>query len=221
MAKQTIGIGAAPDDGTGDPLRTAFTKANSNFTELYNIAHPGHVTGGTRTYPAFPRIAAASATVATVANTVYYTPFLVTEPITIDRFSIQTGSANATAANALFGIYASSAGKPAGKLFTINAVAVAVPATTSTVVTVTPDAGTITLDPGFYWFAVVFTAAPAMNGTGADSLMAWYFGTTNAAAFFANTSQGGGYNQASATLPATATPVFASSAQTSMVYRVA
>lgn len=36
MAKQVIGIGTAPDDGTGDPLRTAFGKVNDNFTELYN-----------------------------------------------------------------------------------------------------------------------------------------------------------------------------------------
>jgi len=35
MAQQTIGIGSAVNDGTGDPLRTAFTKTNANFTELY------------------------------------------------------------------------------------------------------------------------------------------------------------------------------------------
>lgn len=35
MAKQTINIGTAANDGTGDPLRSAFTKVNSNFTELY------------------------------------------------------------------------------------------------------------------------------------------------------------------------------------------
>jgi hypothetical protein len=35
MAQQVIGIGAAPDDGTGDPLRTGGQKINANFTELY------------------------------------------------------------------------------------------------------------------------------------------------------------------------------------------
>jgi hypothetical protein len=35
MAKQTINIGTTANDGTGDPLRTAFDKVNSNFTELY------------------------------------------------------------------------------------------------------------------------------------------------------------------------------------------
>lgn len=36
MARQVIQLGTAANDGTGDPLRTAFTKVNSNFTELYN-----------------------------------------------------------------------------------------------------------------------------------------------------------------------------------------
>ena len=36
MAKQTINIGTTANDGTGDPLRTAFDKVNDNFTELYS-----------------------------------------------------------------------------------------------------------------------------------------------------------------------------------------
>ena len=35
MALDTINIGTAANDGTGDPLRTAFTKINTMFTELY------------------------------------------------------------------------------------------------------------------------------------------------------------------------------------------
>jgi hypothetical protein len=35
MAKQTINIGTTANDGTGDPLRTAFDKVNDNTTELY------------------------------------------------------------------------------------------------------------------------------------------------------------------------------------------
>ena len=52
MAKQTINIGASPNDGTGTPLRTAFDYCNLNFTELYtavgpsgnNIVVPGNAT---------------------------------------------------------------------------------------------------------------------------------------------------------------------------------
>lgn len=35
MAQQTINVGSAANDGTGDTLRTAGTKINANFTELY------------------------------------------------------------------------------------------------------------------------------------------------------------------------------------------
>src|SRR6185369_8140187 len=35
MTQQTINIGTAANDGTGDPLRDAFDKVNDNFTELY------------------------------------------------------------------------------------------------------------------------------------------------------------------------------------------
>ena len=35
MAKQTVNLGTAANDGTGDPLRTAFDKVNDNFDEVY------------------------------------------------------------------------------------------------------------------------------------------------------------------------------------------
>ena len=35
MTQQVINIGSAPNDSTGDPIRTAFDKINTNFTELY------------------------------------------------------------------------------------------------------------------------------------------------------------------------------------------
>ncbi len=38
MAKQTIGIGSAANDGTGDDLRAAGGKINANFTELYQYS---------------------------------------------------------------------------------------------------------------------------------------------------------------------------------------
>jgi hypothetical protein len=36
MAKELINIGNNPNDGSGDPLRTAFSKCNNNFNELYS-----------------------------------------------------------------------------------------------------------------------------------------------------------------------------------------
>ena len=41
MTQQVINIGSVPNDGTGDPLRTAFQKSNGNFTELYTLVQGG------------------------------------------------------------------------------------------------------------------------------------------------------------------------------------
>jgi hypothetical protein len=35
MTQQIIYVGAAPNDGDGDPIRTAFVKTNDNFSEVY------------------------------------------------------------------------------------------------------------------------------------------------------------------------------------------
>ena len=44
MTQQIIEIGLAPNTGTGDPLRVAFSKSNDNFTELYRmLGAPGFV----------------------------------------------------------------------------------------------------------------------------------------------------------------------------------
>lgn len=44
MPQQTINVGVAPNDSTGDPLRDAFIKCNDNFTELYSGGGSGSVT---------------------------------------------------------------------------------------------------------------------------------------------------------------------------------
>ena len=47
MAKLNINIGSSANDKTGDPLRTAFSKVNANFTELYTAL--GTVPNSTKT----------------------------------------------------------------------------------------------------------------------------------------------------------------------------
>lgn len=37
MSQQVINVGTVANDGTGDPLRTAFIKVNANFAELYGL----------------------------------------------------------------------------------------------------------------------------------------------------------------------------------------
>jgi hypothetical protein len=36
MTQEIINVGAQPNDGDGDPLRTAFQKVNNNFTQLFS-----------------------------------------------------------------------------------------------------------------------------------------------------------------------------------------
>ena len=38
MALQVIDVGTSPNDGQGDPIRTAFIKSNDNFAEIYSRA---------------------------------------------------------------------------------------------------------------------------------------------------------------------------------------
>jgi hypothetical protein len=47
MSQLTINVGTIANDKTGDTLRAAFVKANSNFTELYTAS--GTVPNGTKT----------------------------------------------------------------------------------------------------------------------------------------------------------------------------
>ena len=50
MAKLTINIGQSANDKNGDPLRTAFSKVNANFTELYaGAANETQLTNGSYT----------------------------------------------------------------------------------------------------------------------------------------------------------------------------
>ena len=37
MSQQVINVGTVPNDGLGDPLRTAFIKTNNNFSQLFSI----------------------------------------------------------------------------------------------------------------------------------------------------------------------------------------
>ena len=46
MAQQVIDVGTSASDGTGDPLRDAFTKINDNFNELYSTVENEGLTYG-------------------------------------------------------------------------------------------------------------------------------------------------------------------------------
>lgn len=47
MAQEIINVGPAPNDGQGDPLRTAFTKTNNNFSQLFAAGGVSGISNGT------------------------------------------------------------------------------------------------------------------------------------------------------------------------------
>ena len=72
MTQQTINIGTSPNDGTGDSLRVAGQKINSNFTEVYAISQNAYNQANTATYPdqaSFDTANAAFSKANTAANT--------------------------------------------------------------------------------------------------------------------------------------------------------
>ena len=65
MTQQVINIGSAPNDGLGDPLRTASTTTNAHSTELYAGSGAAGITNGTSNV----RILSNSSVLFSVANT--------------------------------------------------------------------------------------------------------------------------------------------------------
>jgi len=49
MAQQVINVGTAPNDGLGDPIRTAYIKCNDNFGELFSRVQDTPPSGPTGT----------------------------------------------------------------------------------------------------------------------------------------------------------------------------
>lgn len=183
---------------------------------------PGYVTGGTRHYANNQRFAAGVATITQTIDVIHYSSMYIRRRVTIDRVYIQTGSTNAVAGNANIGIYSSANGYPGDLLFTVVNGA-SIPATANSAVIVAPTSGSITLEPGFYWFAIQPSATFNMTGTATTAFASFDFGTANTSALFANTSQVAGYTQTvsyGSGLPATATPTISTSSLASGGFRV-
>jgi hypothetical protein len=101
MAKQTINIGTAPNDGTGTPLRTSFDYCNLNFTELYTAVGPSGnniVVPGTATITGDLTVDTSTLKVDSTNNRVGILTASPTEPLTINN----TGGVGLTGAIRVF-----------------------------------------------------------------------------------------------------------------------
>jgi len=78
MARESISVGTVANDGTGDPLRTAFIKANDNFIELYallatrtTVADADHtITAGSEYWISYTSLTASRTVTLPAANSV-------------------------------------------------------------------------------------------------------------------------------------------------------
>ncbi len=103
MAQQTINIGAAPNDGTGTPLRTSFDYTNQNFTELYA---GGGVGTSTNTQVIFNDSGVLKGDAGLVYNKTT-DALTVTGPLSVNGLSIGKGGTSTSTTNVAFGVNAS------------------------------------------------------------------------------------------------------------------
>lgn len=158
MTKQTINVGAAANDGTGDTERAAWIKANANFDELYGgLGHPGFVSGNW--YAGGP--AGAGNTVAAAADLFVAHPFFAPAAVTLQALGLRV-TAGVASTNVRLGIYANAGGVPGAKLAELAA-----PVSTAT--SGSDASGSFSsnpaLPPGWYWLATLFDGAPTVVGT--------------------------------------------------------
>jgi septal ring factor EnvC (AmiA/AmiB activator) len=110
MAKQVIDVGTSASDGTGDPLRTAFTKINENFTELYS----GNVqvtAANIRVFSVNGRVGNVNLSVNDIVNAAsvgYVNNAISANLANINGATIDTINANITAANSVISNHSAS-----------------------------------------------------------------------------------------------------------------
>ena len=147
MTQQLINIGSVPNDGTGDPLRTAMNKVNQNFTDLYTTPLvSGNVSVGNSTvnvYANSTTVLIGNTTVNAYMNSGSYVVSNSTGTLTETAVSI-TVAANASGfisvGNSTLNAYANSTGVVIGNS-TANVI------TSQTYKSVANSTGTTTINP--------------------------------------------------------------------------
>lgn len=111
-----VNIGAAPNDGTGDPLRTAFTKLNDNFEHIENTIWPNIqitrlTTDVTSSYiSTFNLLEADQIEASSIGNA---NTAITANTLTVNTFVITSFSGNLVDANILVGTLGNIEANPA------------------------------------------------------------------------------------------------------------
>ena len=193
MANQTLGLGSAANDGTGDTLRAALDKVNDNFLEIYTlIGDTSDLTTGisatasvvTLTAPTITGVVGGtqtSATITTLATTTVNgttlnggTLALAAGSITDSSGAISFGNENLTTTGTITGALATAAQTAITSVGTLTALQVdniningnAITSTAGTDLTITPLSGQqIVLDSAIVVDAGVVTGATSITST--------------------------------------------------------
>lgn len=104
--QQIINVGTAPNDGLGDPLRTAFQKTNDNFTALFATGGITGITNGNSAV-SIPAINGNVTLMVNNSNVVTVSASAVTATVNIAAPRIQATQAMQTA------VYANNAARDA------------------------------------------------------------------------------------------------------------
>lgn len=156
MAQQTINIGAAANDGTGDTLRAAGTKLNAMFTELYGRrGGVNFIRGGDTTLYCGPDGVQSTSAQAIIADRIYAMPFNVpaSRALTKLGFNVTT----AVAGNARSGIYANAAAdQPGARLVDGGQFDVSTTGVKEATIS-------LSLASGLYWFVLHSSAAISLT----------------------------------------------------------
>lgn len=153
MSKQIIGIGTTANDGTGDPLRTAFSKVNANFNEIYGQNVPSYVAA--RWYVADGLVRLTTGTAAG-ANSLSLYIGSIRDTITLNTLGLRITTLS-SGGNVQAAIYANNPAtmRPTG-LSLVNTASMS-----TTLATSVNAAAAIQLTAGLYWFATNFDNAVA------------------------------------------------------------
>jgi hypothetical protein len=92
VAKQTIGLGAAPNDGTGDPLRDALDKVNDNFDEVYSA-----FVFASNNATAANNVLIGSATINSVSNSTVFQLSTATDSLVVSATNLAIGNSTVNA----------------------------------------------------------------------------------------------------------------------------
>lgn len=156
MAQEIINIGTLANDGTGDTIRSAFSKTKNNIAELFLSAQSPYNERVGKYYSNNVN-SETSTTSAFVANTLRAYPWERKMPFTFDANLLEVTTFGALA-TVRIGLYTTGSNGYPNALIS-NTDNGDVDATSNAVKTPTAPASPVLLNPGLYWIAVNVSVA--------------------------------------------------------------